>query len=654
MGRMILGQSARRPLAALLACAGMSLIGGCMLDGSTAEDVDSQSAATLFCNRTYSELTVNPPRPYNAVGFLNNGCTAFLISADHIAAASHCFADNVTGAWQTGLRFYPNFHPSRVTTDAARVPRADVGRVVVGARVSAGMGDRMDWGIARLQNWRDTAGLDLTPIALASVVPTIENTQLVSPAYTRHHFPFNDNDAVTWDNMQWDTTHCGWVDPDKGMWAITMRPAPLFNGVTRDTVGCNSRWGSGFIHADCGLRKLDNDLVIHNCDVVGGSSGSPILYKNSSGVWSAIGVTHGGGQTNFALRSGPTCTNYNRDDWAQMGNGPSVNRFREAPRFASNVAVHRRADNASATALYAVDSDRNVVVYRSRTGATPNYSSSFDFWKSLGSPVAGGRLSRIAACAQNGARPELLVTVNDNSIYSRAVSSAGTWGAWTNFGLPAGVTSVVDLDASTDANGWCQLFVVANNGNAYTRTKTSDTTWGSWVTLASGQFNKITALRYDGTLNAAMIDSAGDIWRMHKTGAAAWTVPVRMSKPSGVSAFRDIDMTWDEAGRGFMLALSSTFSGPLDFVPMYGTEAWTGWRHFGTQLWAPEASSAQPAPTLRSLTASRWMEDAAGVTSPNIFATDNQGNIYFIEYQRVTTPGWVLNWKSFYHETIPY
>ena len=35
--------------------------------------------ATLYCERTYSELTRDPGKPYNAVGFLNNGCTAFLI-----------------------------------------------------------------------------------------------------------------------------------------------------------------------------------------------------------------------------------------------------------------------------------------------------------------------------------------------------------------------------------------------------------------------------------------------------------------------------------------------------------------------------------------------------------------------------------------------
>src|SRR6267143_433418 len=79
----------------------------------------------LHCNRPYAELRLNPGKPLNAVGFLNNGCTAFLIDSNHIVAAAHCFQSNFTGAWQTGLRFYPNFHPDRVVADNKHVPRGD-------------------------------------------------------------------------------------------------------------------------------------------------------------------------------------------------------------------------------------------------------------------------------------------------------------------------------------------------------------------------------------------------------------------------------------------------------------------------------------------------------------------------------------------------
>ncbi len=45
----------------------------------------------------------------------------------------------------------------------------------------------------------------------------------------------------------------------------------------------------------------------------------------------------------------------------------------------------------------------------------------------------------------------------------------------------------------------------------------------------------------------------------------------------------------------------------------------------------------------------------AGTTTPVIFGTDDNGNIYLIEFAREGSPaGWILNWKSFYHETIPF
>ena len=75
-----------------------------------------------------------PGKAVQCGGYLNNGCTAFLIDADHIAAAAHCFVDTATGQWAPNLRFYPNFHPDRVTAGPMRVAHADVLRVVVGTR----------------------------------------------------------------------------------------------------------------------------------------------------------------------------------------------------------------------------------------------------------------------------------------------------------------------------------------------------------------------------------------------------------------------------------------------------------------------------------------------------------------------------------------
>jgi hypothetical protein len=228
----------------------------------------------------------------------------------------------------------------------------------------------------------------------------------------------------------------------------------------------------------------------------------------------------------------------------------------------------------------------------------------------------------------------------------------GNWGAWSDFGIPRTASNVADIDASADASGRCQLFMVANGRDAFTRTKASDTRWDNWRTVATGSYRKITALNYDGVLWATMIDTTGEIWRT-SLGKAGWTSPSKLGRPSSVSAWRDIDMTWDEEARGFMLAIPRDAGNKLWFMPLYGTRAWSEWRHFETHLWAP-GEDPQNAPNIQSITASRWMEDPAGTTSPIIFATDDNGNVYFIEYARAGTPGWILDWKSFYHESIIY
>ncbi|MCG3141093.1 MAG: hypothetical protein HDKAJFGB_02265 [Anaerolineae bacterium] len=622
-----------------------------------------EAYATLYCNRPYAQLKRDPGKPYNAVGLLNNGCTAFLIDANHIVAAAHCFENTSTGQWQNGLRFYPNFHPSRVRADELHVPRADVLSVVVGSRAGENvLGDGMDWGIARVGNWKDTVGLDLTPVALASYIPPL-GAPLVNPAYTRHHFPYNDNSGAKWDNMVWDTTYCGWVQPNNGMWAIKMRKAPIYDGVNRDTVGCNSRWGAGYIHANCALANIVNDVVIHNCDSIGGSSGSPSMYLDNTGRWNVVAVGHGGGSSatassnNFGLLT-PTCspdTPSNADN-----TGASVERFRNAPRFASNVAVHRSPSNASATAVFAVDSDLDHVVYRTRIGTPPTYSSKFTYWQSLGTPFSGAKLSRIAACSADAlGKPQVFVVVNKRQIYTRSANAMGQWSAWSSFSIPAQTNGVVDLDTTTDSNGRCLLLIVTRKGGgAFARFKTSDTTWGKWEKMASGSFKAITALNYAGTVWAALLQS-GEIWRT-SLGTTGWTAPIKLNRPAQIAAWRDIDLTWDEAARGFMLAIPASWNGvapsptnTLWFTPLYGSQPWIEWRYFENHLWAPGASPQNP-PTLQSITASRWMEDSGGTTSPVIFGTDDKGNVYLVEYARVGAVGWNLNWKSFYHEYIPY
>jgi len=590
------------------------------------------------------ELPVDPAEPYMAVGLMNNGCTAFLIDADHIVAAAHCFVNTNTGQWHVvpnQLRFYPNFHPDRVDADDARVPRADITRAVLGSRAAENrLGAGMDWGIAKVENWRDTAGLDLTPLALAPTSPTV-GAQLVNPAYNRHHCPYDDMDSITWDNMDWDTTNCA------GQWVRLMQDPPLFDGVNADHVDCNTRWIAGSIHRDCTITNVSDDIVEEDCVTNGGSSGSPII-QTGSGPWTAVGVVHGASQgPNFEIKEEPDCS------IPPKGRGASVDRFREAPRFAENVAVHRRPDNPAATAVFVVDGDRDVVVFRAREGASPESAGRFSWWTSLGAPPQGGELTRIAACSTDeDSHPQIFVISDEVTLHTRGVGADDNWGAWATVDLPVGTGRVVDVDATTDDAGRCQIVVATTGAGLQTRAKMANGGWSAWTEVASGSYTEVTALRYDGIIWVAMIDPTGAAWRTWYDDAM-WFTPVPLGAPGGVAAWRDVDMTWDEAARGFMLATPEGGGNVLWFMPMYGADtAWT-WRTFDTGLWAP-GFGPQDAPEMLTITASRWMEDPPGTTSPVIFGTGVRGNVYFIEYARDSVVGWVLDWKSFYHERIVY
>jgi hypothetical protein len=310
--------------------------------------------------------------------------------------------------------------------------------------------------------------------------------------------------------------------------------------------------------------------------------------------------------------------------------------------------------------VFAVDKDLNRVLYRVRLGSPATYTSEFTFWQSLGTPLRGAQLSRIAACsAGSNARPQVFVVTDKKRIHTRWADGLGQWSAWSSFGIPGSATSVADLDATTDSSGRCLLLMVADGGKAYVRNKTSDTTWGGWKTVANGSYKSVTSLNYAGKVWAALLDTSGEIWRTSQ-GPVGWASPLKLPHPAQIGAWGDIDLTWDEQARGFMLAIPASWNGVLPgptntlwFTPLYGSQPWSEWRRFENHLWAPGAPPQNP-PKLQSITASRWAEDPAGTTSPVVFGTDDFGNVYFVEYARVGTVGWNLNWKSFYHEYIPY
>ena len=541
------------------------------------------------------------------------------------------------------------------------MPRAKVLRAVVGSRTGADvLGVPNDWGIARIDTFLDAAGLDLTPLPLLKTNPEV-GTPLVNPSYMRHHFPFDDNDAETWNNMEFDRAQCGRFFPKTGgMWAVTARPPPNIAPSTPDQQWCNARWNSGFVNASCSVKSASGDLVLNDCSTAGGSSGSPMMFQdaNNSNSWTVLGLTHGGGDDHWELNGPPpnvpTCTD--PTDSARWDNGgPASVRFADAPRFASNVAVHRSPGRKFATAVFAVDSDRNQVVYRTRGGgATPTYSDPFGPWQSLGAPIPWtSQLSRIAACQVGlGNEPRVFVIGDGNKIFTRESQPLLGWTfLWQTVSLPTGVSTVADLDTTTGPDGQCLLLMTDANGSVFSRVMQAPAK--PWVKVMSGSHRSVSGIRVDNQTWVATIDAAGDIWRSRLNGAT-WTAPLRLPRLNGVAPWADLDFTWDEAGRGFLVAITTNADPVLRFMPLYGNDAWVAWRQFETDLWAPGSDRRAPVPRMVSITASRWSEDPNGVTSPVIFATDDAGNIYFIEFARVSNVGWNLHWKSFYNDRIPY
>ena len=601
----------------------------------------ASSHATIFGDDNRTPLGINPGRPYNAVGFLNNGCTATLIDTSHILTAAHCVADFGTGNWQSGLRFFPNFHPERVRANQSGVPHANVLRAVAATRVELGNREGgNDWAIARLGPWRNIGVMDLTPATVGDIHLS-EFSMLEQPDYARHFLP------------AYRSTHV-LENCDGARWMRNSFAAPIIDGKA-EPKWCNARWAEGQIHSSCWARQHVNREIRHNCDTSGGSSGSPLIYRDYQGVKRVVGVT-GGFDHNFVDPDGMADTDgpveiasakYDPSDVDDLNYAAPAERFVDTPRFASNVSLARRTDGAAATAVFAIDSDRNRVVFRQRGGDPATYTSDFTNWWDLGAPT-NAVATRIASCPMSGANPKPRVfALLGARLYTRYATGWGPqFSAWAEVALPSGITGLADVDTTSDAAGRCQLFAVARSGAAFTRQMTSDTTFSVWVNVANGYFHKISALKSGDTQVAIMIDTAGRLWRTANAGGG-WSTAYQVAFPSGVTAFKDADLGYDELGNGRIWA----YAGGANLHRQNLTRG-SAWATMQTSLWHPAGTTSSPV-DLESITASRWMEDAPGVTSPVVFGTGTDGNVYVIEYRRYNgTTAWVPRWKSFYSTRI--
>ncbi|NVB85476.1 MAG: hypothetical protein HOV81_44340 [Kofleriaceae bacterium] len=674
--------------------------------------VSSTEGATT-CGSTSTELTPSAPAKYKPIGFLNNGCTAFLLDAEHVAAAAHCFVITETGSFQGDLRFYPGYHPSLVTQDPNGVPHAILDRAVVGTRVEPpGLFPGSDWGIAHVREWVNFEPGSLTEFAQLDADMSEGPGPVEHVAYNRGAFP------VTGPDMMFDNSLCQltpwWPNQTvHGMWTKQLGPLPA-----GERYGCNQRWMAGTIYSDCSLVSTQNDIIQHDCETWGGSSGAPLLRERSDGSTVVVGLTHGGAfdppvkvpnginckedkdpvcgdpatgfgcdlasntcyqEMPFTMTPNPTCMP--RTPGVGSSNGPAAIRFAHAPRFASNVAVARRPDGTAATAVFGIDADLDQVVMRQRLDDRPDYKSPFSYWQPL-PRVSEHQLENIAACSAGDGRPMVFVTARqagrNRILRTRFDAKLDAWRTWEPIEVPdldpSVPASVADLDAAYDNDGNCHVYALDSAGTSIWSANMNDD-WSrapSWdpviVKSPAASGTRLTALRDDdGFTWLATLDATGQMHafaRECNDDVNAWFHYTKIPSSYAVPSWRDLDLYWNSAGEARLVAIPTN----ADNVPLVQYQL--PHRKCGAvnnpdgspaipekdasipaKLWAP-GSTMVVRPQLRTITASRWLEDQPGTVSPTIFSTDAQGNVYFIS--NTAGYGWTFEWQSFYHEVVSF